>query len=118
MSVTATGTDTPREKGTINMTLWEAALAADRELGMRLELVNSVREWAMSSARKHQRSIFRIEHSLYRKPDADTDCECIPSSDTYIRFPEGSLKRPDIAIFCRGPDEQTTAVTLMPEAVI
>lgn len=100
------------------MTLWEAALAADRELGIRLEFVNGVPVWEMSPARRHQRAIFRIEHSLYRKPDANTDCECIPSSDTYIRFPDGSLKRPDIAIFCREPDEQTTAVTLLPEAVI
>ena len=36
----------------------------------------------------------------------------------YLRFPDGSLKRPDISIFCREPDEQTTAITLLPEAVI
>jgi Uma2 family endonuclease len=28
------------------------------------------------------------------------------------------LKRPDISIFCREPTETTTAVTLIPEAVI
>lgn len=36
----------------------------------------------------------------------------------YIRFPDGSLKRPDLAIFYRRPDEQDQAITLIPEAVI
>lgn len=31
---------------------------------------------------------------------------------------DGSLKRPDIAIFCREPDEQDEAITLVPEAVV
>lgn len=39
-------------------------------------------------------------------------------ADIYIRFPDGSLKRPDIAIFCREPKEQTGAVRSPPEAVI
>jgi Uma2 family endonuclease len=39
-------------------------------------------------------------------------------TDVYVSFPDGSLKRPDISIFCREPDEQDQAVTLLPEAVI
>ena len=35
-----------------------------------------------------------------------------------MQFSDGSLKRPDISIFCREPDEQDDAVTLVPEAVI
>jgi Uma2 family endonuclease len=35
-----------------------------------------------------------------------------------VRFPDGSFKRPDIAVFCRSPEEQDEAVTLVPEAVI
>ena len=45
-------------------------------------------------------------------------CECVNYSDVDIRFPDGSIKRPDISIFCREPDEQDKAVTLLPEAVI
>ena len=39
-------------------------------------------------------------------------------SDVYVSFPDGSLKRPDIAIFCREPDEEDEAIKLVPEAVI
>ncbi len=35
-----------------------------------------------------------------------------------MQFPDGSLRRPDVAIFCREPDEQDDAITLVPEAVI
>ena len=39
-------------------------------------------------------------------------------SDVYISFPDGSLKRPDISIFCREPEEDESAIKLVPEAVI
>jgi Uma2 family endonuclease len=35
-----------------------------------------------------------------------------------VQFPDGSLKRPDISIFCREPDDIDDAITLVPEAVI
>ena len=35
-----------------------------------------------------------------------------------MSFPDGSLKRPDISIFCREPAEEEEAITLIPEAVI
>jgi len=40
------------------------------------------------------------------------------AADVYIAFADGSLKRPDISIFCREPDEEEEAITLVPEAVI
>ena len=45
-------------------------------------------------------------------------CACVDVADVYINFPDGSLKRPDISIFCREPDEEDEAITLVPEAVI
>lgn len=39
-------------------------------------------------------------------------------SDVYVSFPDGSLKRPDISIFCQEPAEEEEAITLVPEAVI
>lgn len=39
-------------------------------------------------------------------------------ADVYVSFPDGSLKRPDIALFCRRPDEEDTPIRLVPEAVI
>ena len=35
-----------------------------------------------------------------------------------MRFTDGSHKRPDIAIFCREPDEQDAAISLVPVAVV
>ena len=43
---------------------------------------------------------------------------CVHIADVYISFPDGSLKRPDISVFCREPDEEEEAVSLVPEAVI
>ena len=43
---------------------------------------------------------------------------CVSIRNVDIRFPDGSLKCPDISIFCREPDEQDSAVTLLPAAVI
>ncbi len=39
-------------------------------------------------------------------------------ADVYVRFPDGSLLRPDIAIFCREPDDDEEAIRLVPAAVI
>ena len=39
-------------------------------------------------------------------------------ADVSIHFPDGSFKRPDISIFCREPDEEDEAITLVPTAVV
>jgi Uma2 family endonuclease len=39
-------------------------------------------------------------------------------ADVYIHFLDGSYKRPDISIFCREPDEEDEAITLVPTAVV
>ena len=56
--------------------------------------------------------------SLRPAPNADEGCGCVHLADVYVAFPDGSLKRPDISIFCREPDEDDEAITLLPEAVI
>lgn len=89
------------------------------ELGVRLEIVRGLPMWEAHPVLKHQRAIDRIRASI--QPDRTAgagECDCIHVSDVYVRFPDGSLKRPDVAIFCREPDEEEEAVTLVPEAVI
>jgi len=51
-------------------------------------------------------------------PAEGSECPCVHAADIYINFLDGSLKRPDVSIFCREPDEQEEAVRLVPEAVI
>jgi Uma2 family endonuclease len=100
------------------MTLEDIITRADEELGIRLEFVAGVGIWEAHPALKHQTMIFRIEQSIKPVPGTDGACGCFHVADVLIRFPDGSLKRPDISIFCREPDEQWEAVTLLPEAVI
>jgi Uma2 family endonuclease len=91
------------------------------ELGIRLEIVGGLPIWEAHPVYKHQRAIDRIRATITKKPPEagqEDGCDCIHISDVYIAFPDGSLKRPDIAIFCREPDEEEEALTLIPEAVI
>ncbi|PKM10982.1 MAG: Uma2 family endonuclease [Gammaproteobacteria bacterium HGW-Gammaproteobacteria-3] len=88
------------------------------ELGIRLEIVNGLPLWEAQPVYRHQKHIERIVRGI-SKPDDQSTCNCIHAVDVYIQFPNG-LKRPDISIFCREPDEeeQDSALTMIPEAVI
>jgi hypothetical protein len=91
------------------------------ELGVRLEIVRGLALWEAHPVVRHQRAIDRIRASIQMPPplaDRVGGCACVHLADVYIRFPDGSLKRPDISIFCRDPDEEDDAVLLVPEAVI
>ena len=93
-------------------------LRAD-ELGIRLEMVAGLPIWEPHPVYKHQKAVDRIRSSITSvASEAPSVCECIHAADVYVSFPDGSLKRPDISVFCREPDEQEEAVTLVPEAVI
>jgi Uma2 family endonuclease len=91
-------------------------LRAD-ELGVRLEIVNGLAIWEAQPLYKHQKAVERIAQSI--RPIEGSQCPCVHALDVYIQFPNG-LKRPDISIFCREPteEEQESALTLIPEAVI
>lgn len=86
------------------------------ELGIRLEIVSGLPIWEAAPALRHQRAVDRIRASI--RPRAGATCACTHVADVYVAFPDGSLKRPDISIFCREPTELDDAVTLVPEAVI
>ena len=86
------------------------------ELGIRLEVVSGLPIWEAHPVWKHQKAIDRIRSTI--GANARVPCSCIHASSVYVQFPDGSLKRPDIAIFCREPDETEDAILLLPEAVI
>jgi Uma2 family endonuclease len=92
-------------------------LRAD-ELGIRLEIVAGLPIWEAYPLYRHQKAVDRIRATIRPDPSRPTECACVHASDVYVSFPDGSLKRPDIAIFCREPDEEDEAITLVPEAVI
>ncbi len=92
------------------------------DFGVRLEMVAGLPIWEPHPIYKHQKAVDRIRATI-RKASISSDveqeaCQCIHTADVYVSFPDGSLKRPDISIFCREPDEEEEAITLVPEAVI
>ena len=96
-------------------------LRAD-ELGIRLEIVGGLPIWEPSPVYKHQKAIDRIRATIEKDPassraNADS-CACIHTADVYVSFPDGSLKRLDISLFCQEPEEEEEAITRVPDAVI
>jgi Uma2 family endonuclease len=87
------------------------------ELGIRLEIVNGLPIWEAQPVYRHQKHVERIVQGIEK--GKDTECACVHALDVYIQFPNG-LKRPDISIFCQEPseEEQDSALTMIPEAVI
>ena len=88
------------------------------EVGIRLEIIRGLPVWEASPSYRHQKEIDRIRASIH--PLESSDCPCIHVSDVLIRFPDESLKRPDVSIFCTEPPESEwdEAITLIPEAVV
>jgi hypothetical protein len=100
--------------------LFAQMLRAD-ELGVRLEIVGGLPIWEAHPVPRHQRAVDRIRASITKPPQPpkpEPENACVHLTNVYIQFPDGSLKRPDISIFCREPDEDEEAVTLIPEAVV
>ena len=96
----------------------EAMIERADQAGVRLEIVGGVPLWEASPAIKHQEAVDRIRATIKPSMPPDSGCGCFHYADIYIQFPDGSLKRPDVSIFCRHPEETEHAITLVPEAVI
>lgn len=92
----------------------ETLLQAD-EMGLRLEVTAGLTTWETSPMKSHQKVVDRIRASI--KATLET-CECVHYADVFVRFEDGSLKRPDISVFCSEPIEENTPITLTPTAVV
>jgi Uma2 family endonuclease len=78
-----------------------------------------VQTWELHPLPRHQYAVDAIRATLQKYPaDGAARCDCVSVADTYIRFPDGSLKRPDIAIYCERPPEMDSAIEVVPEAVV
>ena len=95
----------------------ELARAADG-VNLRLEVIRGLHVWEASPAFSHQKEVKRIVSSIKKLPTSS--CECIDTRDTLFRFPDGSLKRPDVAVLCGMPDEADAdeALRMIPAAVV
>ena len=98
----------------------DAKFLRAEEFGIRLEIVRGLPIWEPYPVYKHQKAVDRIRATIMQVATADANnrCACVHAADVYISFPDGSLKRPDISIFRREPEEEEEAITLVPDAVI
>lgn len=95
-----------------------AAMMQAEELGFRMEIINGLGVWEFAPAIDHARAEKRIVASIRRAPHSDGDCGCHWYQDILIRFPDGSIRRPDISIFCVDPPSSRQALEVIPEATI
>ncbi len=93
-------------------------IAFEEELGLRFELTDGGITWEASPGIAHQEIVYSVQKSLESLRKSDGDCECYQGSDIEIAFPDGSVKRPDVSVWCRRPDELEGFVHQVPEAVI
>jgi len=85
---------------------------------IKLERTAGVPTWEAVPSSRHQMVVDQIRATLTAITGGTVPCGCHHLADVAIRFPDGSLKRPDIAIFCTPPPMQDDALTLLPVAVI
>ena len=95
----------------------EAMEQSAESAGIRLEYVGGVPVWEASPIVRHQIKTLEIQMSLlsYAK---QAGCDCLPLADISIRFPDGSIKRPDISVYCSKPTELDASTSEIPVAVI
>jgi Uma2 family endonuclease len=97
---------------------WDLICQAD-DAGVRLEVVRGVPTWEAQPGFRHQMTVDRIRNSIVRASPSRPECDCRHVADVVTRFPDGSIKRPDIAIYCREPETlDGNTIVSVPEAVI
>jgi Uma2 family endonuclease len=88
------------------------------DTGIKLEYVNGLPVWEGSPVFRHQKKIDDIRRSIRSDDKLTSPCDCVSVADLTIHFPDGSIKRPDISIFCTEPLELDTICTEIPAVVI
>ena len=85
---------------------------------VKLEITGGIPTWEIAPSVRHQRMVWRIQNSIKPLAGSDGSCECEQFADVFIRFADGSIKRPDISVFCTMPPLQDEVLTVLPQAVI
>jgi Uma2 family endonuclease len=93
-------------------------LIAERQVRLMLLGPQQRPIWEASPSPLHQIFVRDIEASIRASAESRDDCACEHIADAYIRLPDSSLVRPDIAIFCAPIPRQREAYAAVPAAVI
>ena len=93
------------------------AMDEAREAGVRLEVHQGLPIWEFMPSPLHTMASVRIAASL-RRASPESKCGCHGLPDMSILFPDGSLRRPDIAVYCELPPATQESARKLPEAVV
>ncbi len=88
------------------------------EFGVKLEVAGDDYIWEFFPSPFHQGVVREIDRSIRPQSTQGGGCGCYTLSDVYIDFGRGSVKRPDIAVYCEKPALTRQALTVIPEAVV
>lgn len=91
-------------------------MAAAEEIGIKLESHAGSLTWELMPSPLHTIAVTDIQLSVQPVPGKGCACRAYP--DMYIRFPDGSFKRPDLALYCEPVPRTLTAATILPGAVV
>jgi Uma2 family endonuclease len=87
------------------------------DAGIKLEIHQGLPIWEFLPSPLHTIEAKRIDGSV-RRTGSSQSCGCLSFQDMAIRFPDGSVRRPDIAIYCVAPDPTQEATTSIPLAIV
>ena len=93
-------------------------LIAERQIRLMLLGPQQRPIWEASPSPLHQIFVRDIEASIRASAESHDGCACEHIADAYIRLPDSSLVRPDIAIFYAPIPRQREAYRAVPAAVI
>ena len=93
-------------------------LALGEEIGLKFELTDGGITWEAYPGVDHQEIVFNVQTSLERLRAVERGCECYQGADVDLALPDGTVKRPDVSVWCRKPQEREGFVREVPEAVV
>ena len=85
---------------------------------VKLQLTDGVTTWEAMPGVRHQRIIADVWQSVRRVEQGEGDCGCHAVMDVMVRFPEGSFRSPDVAIYCQSLPDKDGATDILPAAVV
>jgi Uma2 family endonuclease len=89
-----------------------------QDAGIKLELHEGLPIWEFLPSPLHVIEAKRIERSVKPGGSGRGGCGCMAFQDMSVRFSDGSIRRPDISIFCETPPATQEATTIIPKVAV
>ena len=102
----------------ISEELLERLVQSADHSAVKIQMTAGMPTWEAMPGRRHQRINLAVVNSVRRAPQTKGDCGCHAVIDVYIRFPDGSFRSPDAAIYCDEPPDVDGALEMLPVAVV